>query len=50
MKSLLYQVPGADPITFAEISVMLIAVAIMAAYLPALRAAQVDPIIPLRWE
>jgi predicted permease len=50
MKSLLYQVPGTDPITFAGISVMLVAVAIMAAYLPARRAAQVDPIIALRWE
>jgi putative ABC transport system permease protein len=50
MKSLLYQVSGADPVTFIGIAAILIAVAIIAAYLPARRAARVDPIIALRWE
>jgi predicted permease len=50
LRSLLYQVPSTDPLTFAGISAMLVAVAIMAAYLPARRAARVDPIIALRRE
>ncbi len=50
MQSLLYQVSGADPTTFAGITAVLIMVAFLAAYLPARRAARVDPIIALRWE
>ncbi|MBO0861121.1 MAG: ABC transporter permease [Chloracidobacterium sp.] len=50
MKSLLYQVSGADPTTFAWIAAVLVIVAFLAAYIPARRAARVDPIIALRWE
>jgi putative ABC transport system permease protein len=50
MKSLLYQVPANDPTTFAGIAAVLLMVAFLAAYLPARRAARVDPIIALRWE
>ena len=50
MKSLLYQVPATDPTTFAGIAAVLVTVAFLAAYLPARRAARVDPIIALRWE
>src|SRR5215468_10674434 len=50
MKSLLYQVPATDPTTFGGIAAVLIMVAFLAAYLPARRAARVDPIIALRWE
>jgi putative ABC transport system permease protein len=50
MKSLLYQVPATDPTTFAGIAAVLVMVAFLAAYLPARRAARVDPIIALRWE
>jgi putative ABC transport system permease protein len=50
MKSLLYQVSGADPTTYGWIATVLLIVAFMAAYLPARRAARVDPILALRWE
>src|SRR5215813_1139 len=50
MKSLLYQVPATDPTTFCVIAAVLLMVALPAAYLPARRAARVDPIIALRWE
>jgi predicted permease len=50
MKSLLYHVPVTDPTTFAVIAAVLVMVAFLAAYVPARRAARVDPIIALRWE
>jgi len=46
----LYGVSTADPLTFVVVAVMLLVVALAAAYLPARRAAKVDPIIALRME
>jgi predicted permease len=48
--SLLYQVSAADPVTFASVSAIAIAVAVLACYLPARRATAVDPANALRSE
>jgi putative ABC transport system permease protein len=50
MKSLLFQVEPNDPITFAGVSAVLGAVALMACYVPARRALRIDPLRALRSE
>ena len=50
MTSVLFKVSPVDPITYLAVSVGIVAVALLASYLPARRAATVDPIETLRAE
>jgi ABC-type antimicrobial peptide transport system permease subunit len=48
--SLLFGVTAADPATFATMAAGMVAVGLLASYVPARRASRVDPIISLRAE
>jgi putative ABC transport system permease protein len=50
MTALLFATPGADPLTFAVVSFLLILVAGAACFIPALRATGIDPMLALRSE
>jgi putative ABC transport system permease protein len=50
LSSLLFGVSPADPLILSSVATLLIAAAVSAVYLPALRAARVDPLVALRHE
>jgi predicted permease len=48
--SFLYGVRASDPLTFLSVAIAMLAVALLAAFVPARRATRVDPIVALRYE
>jgi putative ABC transport system permease protein len=50
LRSILYGVTPTDPSTFVAVSILLMAVGLVACYIPARRAAKIDPLEALRYE
>jgi predicted permease len=50
MRALLFEVAPTDVATFAVVSLLFMVIALIACYIPALRATKVDPLVALRYE
>ena len=50
LSGMLYDLTPLDPATYAVVAILFAAVALVASYLPARRATQVDPVVALRCE
>jgi putative ABC transport system permease protein len=48
MRSVLYGVRPSDPLTYAAVAALLLSIALAASYVPARRAARIDPVEALR--
>ena len=50
LRGLLFEIPATDPATFVGVSLLLVATAVIACYVPARRTAKIDPMVALRYE
>ena len=50
LERLLYELSGTDPLTLGAVALLLVAVATVASWVPAYRAARLDPVEALRSE
>jgi ABC-type antimicrobial peptide transport system permease subunit len=50
MRSLLFGIRSTDPLTFIAIAALLAVIALLASYIPARRAARIDPMVSMRCE
>lgn len=50
MQTVLYDIQPSDPLTFAQVVVVLLAAAFLASWFPARRALRIDPVIALRYD
>jgi putative ABC transport system permease protein len=50
MRSLLFEIEPNDPLTLVSVTLLLLLATMLATYIPARRAAKVDPMAALRYE